>query len=299
MNYEQDNLALVKLFEFTRTDDAFELKRYLQPDNSAITEIEIPLAFRFVRVGSIAPKAFKDAIYLKSVTIPETVRRVGGRAFEGCTSLENIVLPASLKITDGGLFSRCNSLRRVELPEGVDIIRPNTFSQCPELEEIVLPKAVCIIHDGAFSDCPKLRSIIFPEDNTITLLGTAFKNCPLLSPDVMMYSLIGSNDIRLPFAYNAHFDWDTALRQDVFELALQYNSFKHVGKSMIFTSIIDRNLIELLPLAAGMLDNSLSETLADYSAEHGKTEITAWLLNFKNDDGEKSIAEKISERFEL
>ncbi len=68
---------------------------------------------------------------------------------------------------------------------------------------------------------------------------------------------------------------------------------------MIFTSIIDRNLIELLPLAAGMLDNSLSETLADYSAEHGKTEITAWLLNFKNGDGEKSIAEKISERFEL
>lgn len=299
MNYEQDNLALAKLFEFTRIEDAFELKRYLQPDNSAVTEIEIPPSFRFVRVGSIAPRAFEDAVYLRSVTVPETVRRIGRGAFESCTSLENIALPAGLKITDGGLFSRCHSLRRVELPESIDIIRPNTFSQCAELEEVVLPKAVCIIHAGAFSDCPKLRSVVFPEGNTVTLLGAVFRNCPLLPADVMMYSLIGSNDIRLPFAYNAHFDWGTALRRDVFKLALQYNSFEHVGKSMIFTSIIDRDLIELLPLAAGMLDNSLSETLADYSAEHGKTEITAWLLNFKNGRGEKTIAEKIDKMFEL
>lgn len=299
MNYEQDNLALAKLFEFTRIEDAFELKRYLQPGNSAVTEIEIPPAFRFVKVGSIAPEAFKDAVYLKSITIPDTVRNIGIRAFECCTSLENIVLPAGLKIVSGGMFGHCNSLRRVELPESIDIIRPNTFSQCAELEEVVLPKAVCIIHAGAFSDCPKLRSVVFPEDNTVTLLGTVFRNCPLLPADVMMYSLIGSNDIRLPFAYNAHFDWGTALRRDVFELALQYNSFEHVGKSMIFTSIIDKDLIELLPLAAEMLDSSLLETLADYSAEHGKTEITAWLLNFKNGRGEKTIAEKIDKMFEL
>lgn len=299
MNYEQDNLELAKLFEFKRTEDAFELKRYLQPDNSAVTEIEIPPSFRFVRVGSIAPGAFKDAIYLKSVTVPETVRSIGIRAFEGCNSLENVVLPAGLKIVTGGLFRHCSSLRRVELPEGVDVIRPNAFSQCPELEEVVLPRGMCMILGNAFIDCPKLRSIVFPEDNAITLLGRTFINCPRLPAEVMMYSLIGSNDIRLPFAYNAHFDWDAALHHDVFELALQYNSFEHVGKSMIFTSIIDRDLIELLPLAAGMLDNSLSEALADYSAEHGKTEITAWLLNFKNSKGEKTIAEKIDKMFEL
>lgn len=299
MNYEQDNLALAKLFEFARTEDSFELKRYLQPDNSAVTEIEIPPTFRFVRVGSIAPRAFEDAIYLKSVTVPETIRSIGIRAFDGCASLENIVLPARLKIVAGGLFSHCNSLRRVELPDGVDVIRPNTFSQCSELEEVVLPSGMCMLLGNAFIDCPKLRSVIFPEDNTITLLGRTFINCPQLPAEVMMYSLIGSNDIRLPFAYNAHFDWDAALRRDVFELALQYNSFEHVGKSMIFTSIIDRDLIELLPLAAGMLDNSLSETLADYSADHGKAEITAWLLNFKNGRGEKTIAEKIDKMFEL
>ncbi|MBD5383541.1 MAG: leucine-rich repeat domain-containing protein [Ruminococcaceae bacterium] len=299
MNFEQDNLKIAELFEFTRTENGFELKRYLQPDNSAVTEIEIPSSFRFVKVGSIAPRAFKDAVYLKSVTVPDTVRRIGGRAFENCASLESIALPAGLKITDGGLFNRCNSLRRVELPEGVDIIRPNTFSQCPELEEVVLPKGMCMLLGNAFIDCPKLRRVVFPEDNVITLRGIVFINCPLLPADVMMYPLIGSNDIRLPFAYDIHFDWDIALRRDVFELAMQYNSFERIEKSMIFTRIIDRELIELLPLASQMLDNSLAESLADYSAEHGKTEITAWLLNFKNGGKEKSIAEKIDEMFEL
>lgn len=299
MNFEQDNLRLAELFEFVRTEDAFELKRYLQSNNSGITELEIPERFRFVRVGSVAPRAFKDAVYLKSVSVPETVRRIGRGVFENCSSLENISLPKGLRITDGGLFGRCRSLKRVELPTGTDIIRPNTFSQCSELEEVVLPKTHCIIHGGAFSDCPKLRSVVFPEDEMITLLGAAFNNCPLLPASVMMYSLIGVNDLNTPFAYNAHFDWNTALRRDVFELALQHDSFRHVGKATLFQSIIDRDLIELLPLAAGMLDNSLLEMLADYSAGLGKTEITAWLLNLKGGGKEKSAAEKIDEMFDL
>lgn len=297
MSFKQDNE--LRLFEFEKTENGCELKRYLQKDNAEITELEIPTKFRYLTVRSIGAKAFKDAVFLRSVDVPETVTLMGHGVFEGCRALSDISLPDGLRIINGSMFSGCGSLRRVVIPESAEIIRPYAFSGCGALEEVVLPAKGCILYSGAFRDCPKLRSVVFPGKGKITLLGSVFENCPLLPPETRMFALIGINDLDKPFVYNAGFDWDTALREDVFALAIEHNSFVNIGKPALFRQMIGSGLIGLLPIAENILDGGLAETLADYAAELGKTEITAWLLNFKNGCGSASIEQIINERFEL
>lgn len=289
-----------RLFEFRkRGDRRCELVRYLQPDNPAITEIEVPPLHYFRIVRSVEDKAFKGAAHLRSIKLPDTVATVATGAFEDCRALEDVTLPKKLEIINGRTFFRCNSLRRFVLPDSVVLIRSDAFSECAELEEVVLPRSDCMIYNVAFSGCRKLKSMVFPEIGRITFVGHGFRDCPLLPPEVYLYTLIGCNDLSQPIHYNACFNWDTALRRDVFELALEHNSLVHVSKPDLFRKLIERGLSEHVALARGMIDRDLLEKLIDYSAEQGQTEITAQLLNIKSGGREKSVSQKIDEMFDL
>lgn len=288
-----------RLFEFRNMGDRWcELVRYLRPDDAEITEVNVPPLWHFRKVRSIAAKAFRGAVHLRSVKLPDTVALMDIGVFEDCRGLENVELPRGLEITNS-MFRRCNSLKRVVLPDSIVLMRGNTFFECAQLEEVVLPRSECMLYDGVFDACPKLGSVVFPDGCKATFVGKAFRDCPLLPPELTMYMLIGANDLEQPFNYNAFFDWDTALRGDIFELALKHNSFVHVSKPDLFRNIIDRGLVEQLALAEGMIDRALRETLIDYSAACGQTEITARLLGKNNVGAEKSIAEKIDETFDL
>ncbi|MCM1168041.1 MAG: leucine-rich repeat domain-containing protein, partial [Ruminococcus sp.] len=107
MSFDGDRLELPWLFEFGRTDNGCELKRYLKKDDPGITELDIPRKFRSAAVRSISANAFKDAVYLRSVSVPETVAVIGRGAFRGCRALSEITLPSGLKTVDGNMFSGC------------------------------------------------------------------------------------------------------------------------------------------------------------------------------------------------
>ncbi len=299
MNFRGDGEHLWRLFEFEKNESGYQLKRYLRKDDPNMTAIEIPPKFRSLSVRGIGSNAFEDAVYLKSAAIPETVVTVGYNVFKGCRALSDISLPNSLKIVNGNMFDGCCSLERLTVPEGVEVIRPGAFSECEMLEEVVLPESGCILYSGSFFGCQCLRSIVFPEKDKVTLLGSVFENCPLLPAETRMYALIGLNDLDKPFIYNYGFDWSTALREDVFALAVRHNSFANIGTDALFRRIIDDGLTSLLPLAAGILDVGLAEALVDYSSQRGKTEITAWLLNFINPPDSSPIERIINERFDL
>lgn len=286
-----------KIFDFDKLDDGWELVKYNYNADPRITELEIPEKYKFHRVKSIAPKAFSSASFLKSVVVPDTVTNIGAAAFEYCEQLEEIVLPRTLKIIDYNTFKLCTSLRKIELPAKTAVIRSFAFSKCGLLEETVLPEMLCVIYNGAFEDCVNLREVRFP-DSEVTILGKAFKNCPKLSPETAMYSLIGTNDLDKPFAGGTDFEWDIALREDIFPLAVEHNSFENINCAELFKQLIDRNLIDYMPLAEGMLNDGILDELVNYSAERGKTEFTARLLNFKN-GGSSDIDDIIDAKFSL
>ncbi|MDE6726769.1 MAG: leucine-rich repeat domain-containing protein [Oscillospiraceae bacterium] len=286
-----------KMFDFEKLDDGWELIKYNYDLDPRITRLEIPSKYKFHKVKSIAPKAFGSAIYLKSVVVPETVTNIGAAAFAFCEKLTEVVLPQWLKIIDYNTFKHCTSLRHITLPAKTAVIRSFAFSGCAALEEVALPEMLCVIYNGAFEDCEQLREVRFP-DSEVTILGKAFGNCPSLSAETAMYSLICANDLNKPFAGGGDFEWDVALRSDVFPLAIEHNSFTNIGKEELFKQLIDRDLIDYMPLAENMLNDGILDELVNYSAECGQTEFTARLLNFKNGSS-SDIDDIIEAKFSL
>lgn len=289
-----------KMFDFEKLDDGWELVRYNYNADPRITRLEIPAKYKFHKVKSISQKAFNSASFLKSVVVPDCVTSIGAAAFEYCEQLEEITLPRGLKIIDYNMFAECASLRKIELPAKAAVIRMRAFARCVSLEEIILPEMLCVVYNMAFQDCAALKTVRFPNSE-VTLLEDTFMNCRSLDAETAMYSLIGVNDLNKPFAGGNNLNWELALREDVFKLAIEHNSFENINKAELFKQLIDRGLINYMPLAEGMLNERILEELVDYSSERNKTEFTARLLNFKSggNSAAQDIEDIIDERFSL
>ena len=95
---------------------------------------------------------------LTSVTIPNSVTRIGYAAFEGCNGLTSIVIPNSVTTIDGYAFLYCRATN-VSIGNSVSTIGEYAFSYCGLLESVVIPASVTNIGDGAFSGCLRLSSV--------------------------------------------------------------------------------------------------------------------------------------------
>ena len=61
-------------------------------------------------VTEIGPRAFADAVGLKTVILPESLKKIGADAFLNCSNLENLVIPAGVKTIGGFAFVGCSKL---------------------------------------------------------------------------------------------------------------------------------------------------------------------------------------------
>ena len=73
-------------------------------------------------MNEIGISAFENCFDLKSVTIPERVKRIEAYAFFNCKSLTEIEIPAGVESIKCGAFKNCHNLTRVmihgeKLPE--------------------------------------------------------------------------------------------------------------------------------------------------------------------------------------
>ena len=171
-------------------------------------------------VTEIPDKYFRGMDHLKSVSIPDSVIRIGKSAFYCCRTLKSIVIPASVKEIGDNAFlytrkvnsivvsednkrydSRNNSNAIIETSTNRLIlgcnntIIPDTVVSIGEyafvwysFDTIAIPDSVKEIGKRAFVDCKKLTSIEIP--NSVTTIGAeAFYNCTKLSSVVLPNSL--------------------------------------------------------------------------------------------------------------
>ncbi|MDD5928695.1 MAG: leucine-rich repeat domain-containing protein [Spirochaetales bacterium] len=98
---------------------------------------------------------------LKSVVIPEGVKKIDDYAFFECGNLTTVVLPSSLRVIDYQAFSGCKKLTSLNFPEGLVWIRAAFYDS--GLTSVTLPKSLKIMELGAFDGSDELSEINIPE----------------------------------------------------------------------------------------------------------------------------------------
>ena len=175
-------------------------------------------------VAEIASWAFNSCEGLTSVTIPNSITKIGNNAFGYCTNLTSITIPQSVTTINGAVFEACRKLTAINvakensnycsvdcvlfnkdmttllcypagkpgatytIPAGVTRIGYEAFLYCDSLNSIVIPNSVTNIDEWAFSRCTNLTSVTL--NNGITSIGkNAFMCCSNLTSIIIPESV--------------------------------------------------------------------------------------------------------------
>ena len=120
-------------------------------------------------VRNIGQYAFRNAVNLKSITIPPYVTSIGGSAFEGCRSLESIKFPNTLRSLGGSAFRGCSLLTEVTIPFRVTTLPSYVFGDCRSLREVYVPETLTQINQNAFAGSP-LAHVYIPTGTEVEAL---------------------------------------------------------------------------------------------------------------------------------
>lgn len=149
-------------------------------------------------VTGIGRGAFKKNTKITSVSIPESVNKIGYNAFGSCTALTSVTIAGGEGVDMGQFaFSGCSGLAKngfvvvngvlyhytgkggaITIPSSVRIIDDEVFRNNKTLTSVNIPESVRIIRDEAFENCAKLTRATFSE-GCKQIGDFAFYGCPL------------------------------------------------------------------------------------------------------------------------
>ena len=151
---------------YTINSGTAQIARYLGSGGA----IDIPGVVGGATVTGIDAQAFKNAVGLTRITLPDTLTRISSASFSG-SGLTNVTIPPGVTTIGSRAFGSCASLRAIAVDpantayaslDGVLFDKAlNTLLQCPggKTGSCVIPATVTNIASGALSPCLLLASI--------------------------------------------------------------------------------------------------------------------------------------------
>ena len=142
------------------------------------------------RAEVIDAAAFAGCEGIMSVTIPETVKKMGDGAFEGCTSLFAVYFPSlvnwcKIDFADysanplsvaGNLYINNVLLEALTIPAEISNVKAYAFYGA-NIKSLNVGKDVVTVGNDAFAHCAVLQNVVIELDNLTTVGARAFNGC--------------------------------------------------------------------------------------------------------------------------
>lgn len=187
-----------------------------------IQEANIPPSINGYIVNEIASKAFFHDEKLKSITIPDTVRKIKNSCFEGCKRLHDVNKNSKLDVDSIGFyaFKDC-AIRAIKL-SSIKTIGKGAFENCENMLLLCLPNdSITVLEEDVTKGCTSLQEFIFPASlkkvknnfqHTFNLKKMVFNNPDLevipfiknISKEVILFGYDGSKVQEIAI-YGYHF----------------------------------------------------------------------------------------------
>lgn len=194
--------------------------------DSSIISAAVPAEIGGLPVTELGAKAFAYCYNLESVSLPETLEKIGNYAFMSCRSIKEISLPDKVSSIGNEAFRQCTGLESFTVPVSLTELGTAVFTGCSKLSGFTVPKgSTAFSADGGIlfnADGSKL--VVFPAGKTETaytvpdtvsgIASTAFSGCTgLVSvtiPDTvtecgggLFYGCTSLESVRLPASLNS------------------------------------------------------------------------------------------------
>lgn len=145
-----------------------------------VGDIRIPSFANGYRVTAIDRHAFTCCKLITSVTLPNTLTKIGFDAFWHCEGITSIDIPNSVTDLESSAFASCTGLTSVTIPESLTEINDYVFEYCSGLTTVTIPNSVTKIGVSAFRECTGLVSVSISESVTV-IDERAFQYCTSLA----------------------------------------------------------------------------------------------------------------------
>ena len=109
-------------------------------------------------VTALADYGLQDKSSLTSVTLPETVKKIGAHVLRG-TGITSMLIPNSVDTIEAFAFYGCTALTSVELGNGVKFMGSYTFEACSNLQTVKIGTGMIKMNYSVFKDCPLLTDV--------------------------------------------------------------------------------------------------------------------------------------------
>ncbi len=148
-----------------------------------------------------------------NLSLPSTLKKIGGGAFRECKFTCNLILPEGLEIIDNSAFCECDNLYgELHLPSSLKTLKEWAFNHCKNLTgSLVIPQGIKVIEEYTFSDCGFDGSLVLPDGIT-KIEPSAFCRCPFKGELVLPKNITTIEELAL---YGCNFSGKLSLQKSL------------------------------------------------------------------------------------